>query len=117
MIMMRRPDGPRSGEGHRFRPGALVVHKRYGYRGVVVDFDPVCKADQAWYESNQTQPKRDQAWYHVFVHGAAHTTYAAEDSLLPDTSAEPIAHPLLHHFFSAWTGGGYVRNERPWPSG
>ncbi len=114
---MTRDDKPRSGEEHRFRPGELVVHRRYGYRGVVVDFDTSCKADDAWYQSNQTQPKRDQPWYHVLVHGAAHTTYAAEENLEADTSGEQIAHPLLQHFFSAWTGKGYVRNERPWPSG
>ena len=28
----------------RFEPGQLVVHRRYGYRGVVVAFDVTCEA-------------------------------------------------------------------------
>lgn len=50
-----------------FEPGQLVRHRRYGYRGVVVDRDEFCEADDEWYSKNQTQPDRDQPWYHVLV--------------------------------------------------
>ncbi len=70
MIMLSRAargdDPPRAAAS--FQPGDLVHHKRYGYRGVVVAVDPNCRADDAWYQANQTQPDRDQPWYHVFVH-------------------------------------------------
>lgn len=115
MIQVYRSGGPEGGAGGRFRPGQLVVHRRYGYRGVVVDLDPGCAADEEWYQGNQTQPRRDQPWYHVLVHGSGHTTYAAEENLAPDPTREPVAHPLLATFFSAFTGDGYVRNDRPWP--
>jgi hypothetical protein len=26
-----------------------------------------------------------------------------------------VHHPLIHHFFSAFKGGSYVRNSRRWP--
>ena len=77
-----RPDPARP----RFAPGDLVRHRRYGYRGVVVDSDPECLADEAWYQSNKTQPKKDQPWYHVLVHGGGQLTYPAETSLEPDPS-------------------------------
>jgi heat shock protein HspQ len=99
----------------QFQPGQLVRHKRYGYRGVVVDFDAVCEASDEWYRSNQTQPDRNQPWYHVLVHGAAITTYAAQTSLEEDPSGLPVEHPLVDQFFSEFTGERYVRNERPWP--
>lgn len=115
MIMIRRRgDLERSGPG-RFTPGELVRHRRYGYRGVVVDYDTTCQAAEAWYQSNKTQPKRDQPWYHVLVDGSNQTTYAAQDSLMPDPCDEPIRHPLLGAFFSAFHEGAYVRNDRPWP--
>ncbi len=97
-----------------FRPGQLVKHRRYGYRGVVVDFDPFCKAPEQWYQANQTQPDRNQAWYHVLVHGTTTVTYAAQTSLLPDDSGLPIEHPLADKYFSEFTGDGYVRNQEPW---
>jgi len=99
-------------EGH-FLPGDLVQHRRYGYRGVVVAADASCRASEAWYGANQTQPAREQPWYHVLVHAAMHSTYAAEDSLLPDPSGEPVSHPLLGRFFSGFKDGRHVRNGSP----
>ena len=104
------PDDP-----PRFLIGQLVRHRRYGYRGVVVDFDVRCRADDDWYHRNQTQPRRDQPWYHVLVDGSPSMTYAAEDSLVPDGGGAPVAHPYLDHFFDGFDGARYERNDRPWP--
>ena len=98
-----------------FRPGQLVRHRRYNYRGVVVAFDPTCRADDDWYFSNRTQPDRSQPWYHVLVHDSQQVTYAAQTSLEVDSSEEEIVHPLLPHFFSTFQDGQYIRNDRPWP--
>lgn len=98
-----------------FQSGQLVRHRRYGYRGVVVDVDLTCQAADAWYESNQTQPARHQPWYHVLVDGSGTATYPAQTSLQPDESREPIANPLVDVFFAAFESGRYVRNTRPWP--
>jgi len=113
MIQVRRFDAPRSGDA-RFAPGELVFHRRYRYRGVVVDSDPVCQAAEDWYQSNQTQPDRDQPWYHVLVDGSAHTTYVAESNLMPDPTAEPITHPLVDEYFDGFQEGHYLRNARPY---
>ena len=99
-----------------FEPGQLVHHQRYGYRGVVVERDEYCQADDEWYYRNQTQPDRNQPWYHVLVDGSLTCTYAASENLAADTSGLPIKHPLLSHFFSEFKNGSYVRNERPWPT-
>ena len=45
-----------SRESQRFEVGTLVQHRRYGYRGVVVAVDDVCRADEAWYQKNQHSP-------------------------------------------------------------
>ncbi len=103
----------RQGRG-AYAPGDLVRHRRYGYRGVVVAVDSSCQASETWYQSNQTQPDKMQPWYHVLVHGAAHTTYAAEENLDADPEGGPVAHPLVEQFFSGFRGNRYVRNETPW---
>ena len=113
MIQLRRdPEGDERGDG-RFAPGTLVHHRKYGYRGVVVDADPECLADAAWYQSNQSQPRRDQPWYHVLVHGGAHSTYVAQENLILDTSGEALAHPLLTRYFDDFEDGSYRRNDVP----
>ena len=98
-----------------FQPGDLVHHRRYGYRGVVVEVDETCRASETWYQSNRTQPNRNQPWYHVLVDRAHHTTYVAQSNLEPDPDGTPVQHPLVDHFFSEFTGGRHVRNDVAWP--
>ncbi len=110
MIRMREPDSSVA----RFRPGDLVEHVRYGYRGVVVAFDATCQATDEWYDANQTKPRRDQPWYHVLVDGATHSTYAAQQNLRPDTAGGPVRHPLVERYFRSFAGQRYERNELLW---
>ena len=98
-----------------FQIGQLVRHKRYGYRGVVVEVDSHCMADEGWYQSNQTQPDREQPWYHVLVDRSDSVTYPAQEDLMVDESRQPIQHPLVDYFFSSFVDGRYVRNQRLWP--
>ncbi len=100
-----------------FSPGELVHHKRYDYRGVVVEYNLTCQADEAWYQGNKTQPDRNQPWSHVLVHGGQQVTYVAQISLEPDPSDGPVSHPLVSYFFSGFENGVYIRNDRPWPEG
>jgi heat shock protein HspQ len=114
MISFYKP-GAGDGPPTLFSPGDLVRHKRYHYRGVVVDFNLVCHADEHWYQSNQTRPDRDQPWYHVLVDGNSATTYAAQSSLDPDNSGDPVDHPLIGVFFTGFVDGAHLRNDTPWP--
>ncbi len=94
-----------------FEIGDVVHHLRYGYRGVVFERDWECGADEDWYESNQTQPDRDQPWYHVLVDGAQHTTYVAQSNLEKDKDPKPIRHPLLMRLFEGYAQGRYYRQS------
>lgn len=114
MIALNQP--PRtSRERPHFEPGQLVRHRRYGYRGVVVARDESCQAGDAWYHKNQTQPDRDQPWYHVLVDGSSTCTYAASENLVADRSGLPVDHPLVPQFFSDFQDGRYSRNDVEWP--
>lgn len=116
MVNPRHPVGEPSRSKPRFPVGQLVRHRRYGYRGVVVAVDLSCLADPTWYMANQTQPNRDQPWYHVLVHGRELNTYAAETSLLEDDELVPVDHPLVEVFFDGFVGGAHVRNAVPFPT-
>ena len=103
----------------KFSPGEIVRHLRYGYRGLIVEFDPTCQAPENWYQSNQTQPSRNQPWYHVLVDGSHQVTYVAQSNLAPDQTGKPVVHPMLNLFFSGIdeTNNRYLRNEVPWNPG
>jgi len=100
-----------TGMKNKFQEGDIVHHTRYDYRGVVFGWDPVCAADETWYQSNQTQPERNQPWYHILVDRATHTTYVAEANLEADPSKKEITHPTLKRYFTSYHRGRYYRES------
>jgi len=97
----------------RFTVGEVIHHKRFDYRGVIVDVDPEFQGSDEWYETvARSRPPRDKPWYHVLVDGATHTTYVAERHLESDASGDPVVHPLLGRFFQRFEDGRYVRREK-----
>ena len=103
----------------KFKAGQIVTHLKYSYRGLVVESDETCQADEIWYQSNQTQPDREQPWYHLLVDGNQHVTYVAETNLEPDLSGNPIVHPMLNLFFYGIDeeNNRYLRNDIPFNPG
>lgn len=96
-----------------FHVGQLVRHQRLGYRGVVVDVDPVFTATDAWHEEIAIAPTpRDQPWYRILRDGSAHETYVAQQNLLADGSGERIRHPLLWLYFEDFRDGVYLTQRR-----
>ena len=92
----------------QFRPGQLIHHKLFDYRGVVVDVDPIFQGSEEWYQQMaQSRPPKDKPWYHVLVHDAVHTTYVAERHLEPDPEGGPIQHRLLAQLFGGFESGRY----------
>lgn len=100
---------PKQGESVAlFSPGQLIRHKRFGYRGVVVDVDASFQLTNEWYDQvARSRPPKDQPWYHVLVDESDTTTYVAERHLRGETSREPIRHPLLIQYFSRFCDGRY----------
>lgn len=102
-----------------FEPGDIIEHIRYSYRGVIVHFDTTCKAPEDWYQSNQTQPDREQHWYHVLVDGNQQVTYVAQSNLQTDHSKQQVVHGMMNLFFSGYDveNNKYIRNNVPWNPG
>lgn len=94
----------------KFRIGQIIDHKRFGYRGVIFDVDPVFDHDDEWYETMATSsPSKEQPWYHVLVDGENFITYVAEQNLKPAiNTADPVEHPLLSEFFARAGRGRYA---------
>ena len=98
----------------RFQVGQLIHHRRFDYRGVIVDVDPVFLGTEEWYQAMAlSRPPKDRPWYHVLVHDAGHRTYVAERNLEPDLSGDPIQHPDLEGFFDRFEDGRYVSRRAP----
>lgn len=88
--------------------GQCIHHKKFDYRGVIVDVDAEYSGSAEWYEQIAlSRPPKDKPWYHVLVNGGAHMTYVAERHLEADASGEPIDHPGVDQFFEAFDHGVY----------
>lgn len=95
----------------RFAVGQLVHHKMFDYRGVVADVDAGFAGSEAWYEAvAKSRPPKNRPWYRVLVHGASHMTYVAERNLERDACSEPVEHPMIGEYFSAFENGRYRRD-------
>lgn len=75
----------------KFKIGDIVMHKRQGYRAVVVDVDPVFQASGHF---NPQSLKRNFSvrtpWYRLLVDESAQITYVEEASIELDFSEEKI---------------------------
>jgi heat shock protein HspQ len=97
----------------RFAIGDLVHHKLFDYRGVVYDVDPQFALSDEWYETvARSRPPKDQPWYRVLVHNAINETYVAERNLEPDSTEDPVSHPLIDALFTGFIDGRYIGADR-----
>ncbi|MDA0791488.1 MAG: heat shock protein HspQ [Proteobacteria bacterium] len=93
----------------QFFIGQQVVHRLFGYRGLIFDVDSEFAGTEQWYEQMaQSRPPKDRPWYHVLVHEADHTTYVAEQNLDAYAGTDYIDHPLLAAYFNGFANGVYA---------
>ena len=91
--------------------GQVVKHRKYAFRGVVYDVDPVFANTEEWWLSipEEMRPRKDQPFYHLFAENAEteYIAYVSEQNLLPDTSGEPVRHPQVDEIFVRDGDGDY----------
>jgi heat shock protein HspQ len=95
----------------KFDIGQVVKHRKYPFRGVVYDVDPVFANTEEWWLSipEDVRPRKDQPFYHLFAENSEteYIAYVSEQNLLPDTSGEPVRHPQVDEVFVRTGEGGY----------
>ena len=83
----------------RFNIGDIVLHKKQGYRAVIIDIDPLFQASGRY---NPQAIKRGfderKPWYRLLVDESTQMTYVEEQLLLPDDSTRAIKNPGVDEF-------------------
>jgi hemimethylated DNA binding protein len=56
----------------KFAIGQIVKHRKYPFRGIVYDVDPVFANTEEWWQSipPELRPRKDQPFYHLFAENA-----------------------------------------------
>jgi heat shock protein HspQ len=95
----------------KFKLGEVVKHRKFGFRGVIFDIDPVFNNTEEWWLSipEDVRPSKDQPFYHLFAENSEteYIAYVSEQNLLPDTSGEPLRHPQVADVFEKDDDGRY----------
>lgn len=95
----------------KYRLGQILRHRVHGFRGVVFDVDAVFSESEAWWSAipEDDRPKRDQPFYHLLAENATsyYVAYVSEQNLEPDENSEPMDHPQIEEYFTAWRDGAY----------
>ena len=95
----------------KFGIGQVVKHRRYPFRGVIYDVDPVFGNTEEWWLAipEEVRPRKDQPFYHLFAENAEteYVAYVSEQNLLPDNSGEPVRHPQVDEIFTRTENGDY----------
>jgi heat shock protein HspQ len=101
----------------KFGIGQIVKHRKYPFRGIIYDVDPVFANTEEWWESipADVRPHKDQPFYHLLAENAEteYVAYVSEQNLLPDESGDPVRHPQVDELFERAHDGGYqIRSPR-----
>ena len=100
----------------KFEIGMPVRHRKYGFRGVIFDVDPVFNNTDEWWESipEEVRPRKDQPYYHLLAETpeperSPYIAYVSEQNLVVESGDEdPINHPNLDEFFEIMDDGRFV---------
>ena len=100
----------------KFSIGQVVKHRKFPFRGVIFDVDPVFASTEEWWLAipEEIRPVKDQPFYHLLAENADSTyvAYVSEQNLLLDDDRKPVAHPDIDEYFSQLEDGQYVRRQR-----
>ena len=95
----------------RFAIGDVVCHKLHGFRGVVLDIDPVFANSEEWYQSipQDVRPSREQPYYHLLAENGetSYIAYVSQQNLVGDGEGGPVDHPSLPELFEDFDGARY----------
>ena len=91
----------------RFSIGDVVIHKRLGYRGAVMEVRHTAPPGEHWNRPDLSYEQKEACWYKVLVDDANHTTLIAEYELELDDSNTPIKNPQTSKYFRGFEDGQY----------
>lgn len=106
----RTIDVPRHARA-RFSIGDVVCHRKFDFRGVVFDIDPVFANSEEWYQSipEDIRPRREQPYYHLLAENeeGSYVAYVSQQNLIADGKSGPVAHPNIAQIFEGFENGRY----------
>lgn len=100
----------------KFGIGDVVKHRKYPFRGVIYDIDPVFANTEEWWLSipEEVRPAKDQPFYHLYAENSdtEYQAYVSEQNLEPDETGAPLRNPQIAEVFVRSDAGRYIKRQR-----
>jgi heat shock protein HspQ len=101
----------------KFGIGQVVRHRKYPFRGVIYDVDPIFANTEEWWLSipEDVRPRKEQPFYHLYAENAEteYVAYVSEQNLVLDESGDPVRHPQVDEAFVRSNDGTYRPKKKP----
>jgi heat shock protein HspQ len=95
----------------KFAIGQVVKHRKFPFREIIYDVDPVFANTEAWWQAipDEARPRKDQPFCHLFAENAEteYVAYVSERNLMADPSGEPLRYPQSDEIFLRARDGAY----------
>jgi len=95
----------------KYSIGQVVRHRKFPFRGVVFDIDPIFANTEEWWLAipEENRPRKDQPFYHLLAENenSYYVAYVSEQNLLQDETGEPVDHPEVSAMFGHMNNGKY----------
>ena len=96
----------------KFSIGQVVRHRKFPFRGVIYDIDPIFANTDEWWESipAESRPSKEQPFYHLLAENenSYYVAYVSEQNLMQDETGEPVEHPDVTTMFGHLDNGKYT---------
>lgn len=93
-----------------FAIGEIVVVKKTGIRGVIIEVDEIFKGSPSWFTDMKLNPTlRTCPWYHIMLENGDECVYVSETHLERGSNKEPVSNNLLLLHFQGYENGKYKR--------
>ncbi|NXT92827.1 FBX21 protein, partial [Anhinga rufa] len=103
----------------QFSVGQVIVHKRFGYSGVIVGWDVNANAPEEWLQHKYPPAKqdlKDTPHYRILINKAngfgKSMAYIPEEEITIIMGLEVVHHPDMKAYFSGYDGSKYIM--QPW---
>ncbi|NXV70291.1 FBX21 protein, partial [Molothrus ater] len=103
----------------KFCVGQVIIHRRFGYSGVIVGWDVKANTPEEQLQSRYPPVKqdlKDTPHYRILINKAngfgKSTAYVSEEEITVIMGLEVVYHPDMETYFSGYDGSKYIM--QPW---
>ncbi|NWW02663.1 FBX21 protein, partial [Oreocharis arfaki] len=103
----------------KFRVGQVIIHRRFGYSGVIVGWDVKANTPEERLQPRYPPVKqdlKDTPYYRILINKAngfgKSTAYVPEEEITIIMGLEVVYHPDMETYFSGYDGSKYIM--QPW---